>query len=57
MMFWASITSVRVPSSSVGMPNIAGSGAGWATTSSVNGPRWPVMAMKCAIPAPKPPAW
>ena len=29
MMFWCSRASVRLPSSSVGSPNIAGSGAGW----------------------------
>ena len=37
-MFWPSSGSFRVPSSSAGIPNIAGSGAGWPATSAVNGP-------------------
>ena len=53
-MFCPSSASVRVPSSSVGIPNIAGSGPGWAANSAVIGPVWLTIAMKCAIPAPKP---
>ena len=48
--------SSREPSSSVGIPNAAGSGAGWAKYSSVNSPCHDVIAMKAAMPAPDPPA-
>ena len=46
-----------VPSSSVGIPNIAGSGPGWAANSVVIGPLWLTTAMKCAIAAPQPLRW
>ena len=46
-----------MPSSSVGIPNIAGSGAGWLAKSAGNGPSWLTMAMKWAMPAPKPLRW
>jgi hypothetical protein len=49
--------SLRVPSSSIGMPNIAGSGAGRAKYSSVKSPCHEVIAMTAAIPAPVPFAW
>ena len=39
-MFWRSSGSVRLPSSSAGSPNIAGSGAGWPANSGVIGPWW-----------------
>ncbi len=39
-MFCPSSGSVRVPSSAVGNPNIAGSGSGWAANAAVIGPRW-----------------
>jgi hypothetical protein len=57
IMFLPSIGSLREPSSSVGRPNIAGSGGAWPVISAVNGPRWLVTAMKCAIPAPQPLRW
>ena len=46
--------SVRDPSSSVGRPNIVGSGAGCCAQSAGNSPRWLTTAMKWAIPAPHP---
>ncbi len=52
-MFWASIGSVRVPSSSVGMPNMRGIRRGLARASAaVNGPWWLTTAMKWAMPGP-----
>ena len=48
--------SSREPSSSVGMPNIAGSGSGCAANSSVSSPCQAPSATNAAIPAPKPPA-
>ncbi len=48
--------SSRDPSSSVGIPNAAGSGAGCAKYASVNSPSQEVMATKAAIPAPTPAA-
>ena len=50
----ASSGSERFPSSWVGMPNWAGSGAGAARNSSVNSPGQEVYAMNAAIPAPQP---
>ena len=49
--------SSRLPSSSVGIPNIAGSAGGWAKNSSVNSPGHIVSAMNVAMPAPKPRSW
>src|SRR5207237_4146955 len=46
--------SSREPSSSAGIPNAAGSGAGWAKYSSVNSPRHDVIAMNAAMPADRP---
>jgi hypothetical protein len=43
--------SSREPSSPVGIPNAAGSGAAWAKYSSMNLPRHDVIAMNAAIPA------
>ena len=48
-MFWPSSASVRVPSSPAGIPNIAGSGAGWAANSLVIGPLWLTTTMNWAI--------
>jgi hypothetical protein len=56
-MFWASRTSSREPSSSVGSPNIAGSGAGRSRYSAPIGPWWVTIAMNFAIPAPIPLRW
>ncbi len=55
-MFWNSSGSVRLPSSSAGIPNIAGSGAGWAANSGVIGPSWLTATMKCAMPGAEPAA-
>lgn len=46
--------SSRDPSSSVGIPNAAGSASGCAKYASVNSPSQEVMATKAAIPAPIP---
>lgn len=46
--------SSREPSSSVGRPNVAGSAGGRARYSSVISPSSEVIAMKAAMPAPKP---
>ncbi len=49
--------SSRVPSSSVGIPNMAGSAAGWAKYASVNSPGHIVRLMNVAMPAPNPLSW
>src|SRR5438477_84768 len=56
-MFWKSSGSVRVPSSSVGSPNWAGSGAGWAANSVVIWPLWLTPRMNCAMAGPNPLRW
>ena len=52
-----SSASSRLPSSSVDIPNMAGSGAGWAKYASVNSPGHMVRPMNVAMPAPTPLAW
>ena len=45
---------MRLPSSTAGSPNIAGSGSGWLARSGVIGPWWLTARMKRAMPTPKP---
>ncbi len=56
-MDWPRSGSSREPSSSVGSPNVAGSGAGRSSQSAGISPLWLVSAMNFAIPAPIPLRW